>query len=79
MNTRCPFTAICFDAECTIINIKKLYWFQEKEKSHPTVGFCVSLRIRVSGEKKQPEKPTVRAPSGVRSGAKSHKDFCALP
>ena len=27
MNTRCPFTAICFDAECTIINIKELYVF----------------------------------------------------
>jgi hypothetical protein len=33
MNTRCPFTALCFDAECTIINIKELYWFIEKEKS----------------------------------------------
>lgn len=33
MNTQCPFTALCFDAECTIINIKELYWFIEKEKS----------------------------------------------
>jgi hypothetical protein len=36
MNTRCPFTAICFDAECTILNIKELYGFhRESEKSHP--------------------------------------------
>ena len=53
--------------------------FIEREVApHPTVGFGVSLQIRVSGERKQPEKPTVRAPSGVRSGAKNHKDFCAL-
>ena len=41
MNTRCHFTVICFDAECTIINIKELYgplvsWEPENAKTEAT-------------------------------------------